>query len=123
MYFEIGRYVLMGLIAVFAIGAVALIGILFLQGRKEKEVKDAIASVPKEDSLAEQIQKQFHEDDERKERLIYNKSGITRAKMKETRSAFSFETSDSDNNLTLESQFADDDAKEPFIDRSKENGI
>jgi predicted RND superfamily exporter protein len=123
MYFEIGRYVLMGLIAIFAIGALVLIAVLFLQGRKDKEVKEAFANTPKEDSLAEQIQKQFHEDDERKERLIYNKSGITRAKMKETRSAFSFDTGDSDNNLTLESQFADDDAKEPFIDRNKEDGI
>lgn len=123
MYFEIGRYVLMGLIAVFAIGALVLIAVLFLQGRKDKEAKDAVASGPREDTLADQIQKQFHEDDERKERLIYNKSGITKTRMKETRSAFSFDTDDSDNNLTLESQFADDDAKEPFIERSEENNI
>jgi Tfp pilus assembly protein PilV len=119
----IGPYILYGIIAIFGIGSLALAALLLLNSRQTKQDATDAAELPREDSLAEQIQKQFRADDERKERIIYNKSGITKATMKETRSAFSFENQDTDNELTLESQFADDDVKEPFIEKNSEDRI
>jgi uncharacterized membrane protein len=118
-----GTYILMGIIFIFAVAVIGLIIMLMLASQKDKAVEQNNAAKPREDTLADVIQKQFQANDARKERIIYNKTGISKAKMKETRSAFTFETADDDNNLTLESRFADDDAKEPFIDTPKNNNL
>lgn len=119
----IGTYVLYGIIAIFGLGVLTIVILMVLNSSKEKAVAQELSVQPKETSLADQIQEQFKADDERKERIIYNQSGITKARMKDTRSAFSFASNDSDNELTLESQFADDDFKEPFIDKKDNDNI
>lgn len=123
MFIEIGRYVLYGVIALVAIGVLILMAVLLLQSQKDKKAREELEAQPQNDTLAEQIQKQFQEDDGRKERIIYNKTGLTKAKMKETRSAFSFESNDNDTGLTLESEFADDDKDQPFLNKNDQNRI
>lgn len=119
----IGTYVLYGIIAIFGLGVLTIVILMVLNSRKEKTYAQELSTQPKESSLADQIQEQFRAEDVRKERIIYSGSGITKATMKDTRSAFSFASNDSDNELTLESQFADDDLKEPFIDKKANDNI
>lgn len=106
---------LLGVIGLFAVGSLALIIMVIMTNRKEAKIKAVQQSKPQEASLAETIQKQFQEDTTRKERVIYTKSGITRAVMKETKSAFSFQDDDDDTGLSLDSQAADNDKGTPFV--------
>jgi len=120
---QFGQYILMGIIAIFAIGSVVIVGMMMLSSRKTKQATELEAGKPKEDTLAEQIQKQFRDEDERKERIIYDKSGTIQAKVKETRSAFRFADGDTDTDLTLESAYADDDKKQPFLNSEEKDSI
>ena len=121
--FSIGTLVLYVIIAAFAFVSIGILVALFLDSRRAKEKAVKEAEKPRKDSLAEQIQKQFQDDEERKERVVYNKSGLSKATMKGTRSVFSFENNDADNKLTLESESADDETTVPFIEEKNPDRI
>lgn len=112
--YSLGYYVLLGIIGVLFIFTAGLIAMLVLNGRRNKAAATVAKAQPKEATLAEEIQKQFAEEDERRERIIYNKSGITKTVMKETRSAFTFADGDDEDSISLESRSADNDKELPF---------
>jgi lipopolysaccharide export LptBFGC system permease protein LptF len=120
---SIGTVVLYAIIALFAFVSIGILVALFLDSRRAKEKATKEAEQPRKDSLAEQIQKQFQDDEERKERVIYTKSGISKATMRDTRSVFSFAGNDTDNKITLESQSADDETAVPFIEEKNTDRI
>lgn len=101
----LGPYVLMGIIAIIAIGVVVLVTLILQNDSKEKKARLALLEGPRTDTLADEIRKQFKEDDERKERLIYTASGMSKARVKETRSAFAFKEDKVEKGLTLDSEF------------------
>lgn len=109
-----GYYVLLGIIGVLFVFSAGLIAMLMLNSRRNKAAAEVAKKQPKEATLADEIQKQFAEDDQRRERIIYNKSGITKTVMKETRSAFTFADDDDESSISLESGSADNDKELPF---------
>jgi hypothetical protein len=111
---EIGPYLLMGLIAIFGLGLAALIGFMVYSSMQDKKVKQTDRETPRADTLADQIKKQFHQEDARKERRIYTKSGVAKTSVKETRSIFSFRQDDAENEISLESEY-DNGPEKPFL--------
>ncbi len=109
-----GYYVLLGIIGILFVFSFGLMAMLTLNSRRKKAADEAAKQEPKEETLADQIQKQFAEDDKRKERIIYNKSGISKTTMKETRSAFTFANDDEETGISLDSAAADNDKDLPF---------
>jgi predicted RND superfamily exporter protein len=105
MIVKFGPYVLMGVITVIALALAVLVGFLIYNSLQEKKAKEAAKVIPRDDTLAEQIKSQFKVDDERKERFIHTKSGVSKATVKSTRSAFSFQQEDAEKELSLESAF------------------
>lgn len=105
MMVELGRYALMGLITVFALALFGLIGFMVYSSMQEKKAKEVLKETPREDTLAEKIKNQFKVDDERKERFIHTKSGVSKTAVKQTRSAFAFKQEDAAKELSLESEF------------------
>jgi predicted RND superfamily exporter protein len=114
MMVEFGRYALMGIITVFALALFCLIGFMVYSSLQEKKVKQTLKETPREDTLAEKIKNQFKVDDERKERFIHTKSGVSKTSVKQTRSAFAFKQDDAAKELSLESEF-DNGLETPFI--------
>ena len=111
----VGYYILLGVIGLFAVGSLVLIIMVVLTNRREAKSKTEQLAQPQQASLAETIQKQFQETQVRKERLIHTKSGVTRAVMKETKSAFSFQGEDDETGISLDSEAADNDKGTPFV--------
>jgi hypothetical protein len=115
MMIEIGRYVLIGLIAIFAIGMAVLIGFMVRSSQQEKKAQQAGKETPRVDTLAEQIKNQFKVEEARKDRVIHTHSGIARTTLKQTSSAFKFKQDDADTGLSLESAF-DNGPEASYID-------
>lgn len=114
MMVEFGRYALIGVIAIFALALFGFIGVMVRSSMQEKKAKQALRETPREDTLAEKIKNQFKVEDERKERFIHTKSGISRTPVKQTRSAFAFKSDDAAKDISLESEF-DNGLETPFI--------
>lgn len=118
MMVQIGPYILLGVIVVFALGLLSLIGMMVHSSLEEKKAQQAAAETPRADTLAEQIKKQFQVEEDQKERVIYTKSGVAKTSVKQTRSAFSFQQDDAEPALTLESNF-DNGVDNTFITPDK----
>lgn len=114
MIVEFGRYALIGIIVIFALALFGFIGVMVRSSMQEKKAIQAMKETPREDTLAEKIKNQFKVEDERKERVIYTKSGISRTPVKQTRSAFAFKAEDAAKDISLESDF-DNGLDTPFI--------
>lgn len=118
MMVQVGPYLLMGLIAIFGLGLAALIGFMVYNSMQEKKAKEEAKQRPRADTLADQIKSQFQVEDERKERMIFTKSGVTKATVKQTRSAFSFQQADAEKEISLESEF-DNGPEKPLLPPEK----
>lgn len=105
MMVQIGPYLLMGLITIFGLALAGLVGFMLYSSFKEKKAKEEADLTPRAETVADQIQKQYRVSDERKERRIHTKTGITKTSVKETRSVFTFQEADAENGLSLESEF------------------
>jgi len=105
MMIEIGRYILIGVIALFALALFVFIGFMVHNSLKEKKAQEEDKLKPRADSIAELNAKQFTEIEQQKSRTIHTKSRITVAPVKETTSAFRFKQDDAEPNISLESQF------------------
>lgn len=108
MMVTIGPYILIGVVAIFALGVMTLIALMMIDSDKRKKALQAAKETPREDTVAEQIQKQFQQDDKNKERYIHTQSGVSKTSVKRTRSAFVFQNKDADTELTLDSDFEND---------------
>lgn len=105
MMVRIGPYILIGLIAIIAIGIGVLITLMLRSSMQEKKLQQAEKEAPRVDTLAEQIKNQFKVEEEKDERKIYTKSGVAKTSFKQTRSAFAFQEGDAAPSLSLESNF------------------
>lgn len=100
---QYGPWILSGILTMFAIAIFVLIGAMVKSSMDEKKARAAAA--PKEGTLADQIVKQFQEEDARKERVLYTKSGLSSTGLKETQSFFAFAEDDEEKAITLDSDY------------------
>lgn len=119
MMVRIGPYMLMGMITVFMLGLGTLIVLMVMSSMRDKKAAQIQKESPRVDTLAEQIKNQFKVKDEENERRIYTKSGVSKTSVKETRSAFSFQETDAETGISLESEY-DDGLDNSFLESDKE---
>lgn len=114
MMVQYGPYLLMGVITVFALALGVLVSLMVINSMNNKKDKEARKILPRDDTLADQIKSQFTVEDERKERFIHTQSGVSKARVKSTRSVFAFKQQDTETGLSLESEF-DNGPETPFL--------